>query len=257
MKPVPDKRGSIIVVNAVEGFGKTSLGAYAPGSAFILAPQETGYLTLFKYNRVPERPYAVVNSWPELLATVKAVEDCKVLVLDALGGFERLCHEYVCETEFKGVWGEKGFLSYHKGYELAVGEWKRFLQLLDCLRESGLSVLILSHCQVRPFRNPLGEDYDRFVSDCHPKTWGITHKMADTVLFGTFFQVLKKDGPRAKAIGGTERVIYTEHTDAFDAKNRFGMAPCVNIPDDPAASWDALAAAIANGKEVTTDADAG
>ena len=190
---------------------------------------------------------------------MQAVQDCKVLVLDALGGFERLCHEHVCQTEFKGKWSDPkdGFMAWNKGYERSIGVWNQLLQQLDQLRESGVSVLLLSHCQVRPYHNPLGDDYDRFVSDCHPKTWGTTHRAADAVLFGTFFQVLKTDGPRAKADGGSERVLYTEHTDTWDAKNRFGMAPSVEMPDDRTASWTTLVTAILDGKEATTDAVAG
>ena len=42
-----------IVLNAVEGFGKTSTAVQAPGAAIIMARGETGYATLLNAGRVP------------------------------------------------------------------------------------------------------------------------------------------------------------------------------------------------------------
>jgi hypothetical protein len=250
----PDKtaRGLAIVVNGVEGFGKTTLGAFAPDSAFLLAPQESGYLTLFAHGLVPDRPYMSPASWPELIGQVDSLvadpQGVKTLVLDALGGFERLCHEHVCRTQFNGEWGEKGFGAYQKGYDLSVGDWLGLLMRLDRLRtEHGVNVLLLAHCTVKTFKNPLGADYDRFACDCHAKTWGVTHKWADAVLFGTFFQVLLKEKKNDRAKGSlapSQRVIYTERSDAWDAKNRLGMPDVIELPDDPAQSWATVNAAI-------------
>ena len=245
------KRGSIVVIYGPEGVGKTTLGAYASQPKFILAPHETGLLTLYKYGLVPEREYAMPESWDELLATVDAVDDCKVLVLDALGGFEQLCHEHVCRVEFDSDWGEKGFIGYQRGPKIAVQTWQKLLQKLETLRNRGISILMLSHQQIRTIQNPLGPDYDRCVPQCNPNTWGITHKWADSVFFVTFLQRLEKTkgDRRMKGIGGNDRVAYAVGTDAWDAKNRFGMPEVFDIPNDPSKSWEAVRAAI-NGKGV-------
>ena len=65
------------------------------------------------------------------------------------------------------------------------------------------------------------------------------------MLFGNFFTVIddekkaKRQG-KGKAIGGTDRVLYTERRDAFDAKNRFGMPTEIWLPDNPAESWTTI-----------------
>ncbi|HUW30150.1 MAG TPA: AAA family ATPase [Planctomycetota bacterium] len=178
----------------------------------------------------------------------------QVLAFDALGGIERLCHERVCERDFNGDWGEKGFTSYQKGYDVAVTDWLQLLQRLDRIRSQGITILMLGHVQVRPFRNPLGEDYDRYVSDVHHKTWGVTHKWADAVLFGTFRTiVVAKKGERAKGIGGADRVLYCERRDAYDAKNRYGMPAELDIPGDPSQTWPTIWSAI---RKETQDAAA-
>ena len=48
-----------------------------------------------------------------------------------------------------------------------------------------------------------------------------------------------RDG-KVKGIGGTDRVLYAERRDAFDAKNRYGMPPEVDVPDDPAQIWTTI-----------------
>lgn len=247
-RDLPDR----IVLNAVEGWGKTTAGAHAPGAAILMARGETGYETLLRNSRVPSVPAAYVQDWPELLLRIESLTkepgEIRTLIFDALGGFERLCHEFVCRRDFNGDWGERGFLSYNKGYDLSVADWLDMLARLDRLRnEHHIGLVLLSHCKIKTFKNPMGEDYDRYVSDVHDKTWAATAKWCDAVFFGNFFSVVEKDSPKArkgKGIGGADRVLYAERRDAFDAKNRHGMEPIIDIPDDPALVWATIEQAM-------------
>ena len=245
-KAVAQKRAPRVVLNAVEGWGKTSCAAHAGVCAILMARGETGYETLLNAGRAPAIHAASITSWSQALATVEGLiaEDkyLDVLSLDALGGYESLCHEVVCQREFKGDWGEKGFAGYQRGYDLATKEWLRLLEALDRLHaKHNMAILLLSHAQVRPFKNPMGQDYDRFVADCHHKTWGVTSKWADAVLFGTFVTIVEQNKARGdmkpKGIGGTERQLFCERRDAFDAKNRYGMPAQIAIPDDYTQIW--------------------
>ena len=242
-QPVPK-----IVINAVEGWGKTSTVAHAPGAAILQARDETGYETLQDAGRVPDIPVARVESWLELIGFLRqqvTVEpDYKILALDAMDGFERLCHEHVCNRDFNGEWGEKGFASYQKGYDRAVTDWLQMLQALDALQDKGVVIVLLGHVQIRPFKSPDTEDYDRYTTSVHHKTWAVTHKWADAVLFGKFRTIIDDKGNRAKAIGGKERVLYTEHRDAWDAKNRLGLPEQIDVPDDPAKVWETITSYI-------------
>jgi hypothetical protein len=237
-EPTNGSAGLRIIINGVEGVGKTTLAAYSQNPVIVMAPNETGVTTLYDFGLIPDVGTVKVNDWTDLLAKIDRLEssDHATIAIDALGGFERLCHEHVCVHEFKGDWGEKGFLAYHKGYEIALSEWLKLLQRLDKLRMAGKNVLLLSHVKVKNFRNPLGSDFDRYVADCHEKTWGITHKWADCVLFYTFFTVVKND----KGVGGTTRVMYANRTDAYDAKNRFGLPDVIDVPDDREQAWNTI-----------------
>lgn len=230
-------RGARIIINAVEGWGKTTFGGNAPAPAILMARGETGFRTLREAGRVPDSDAAELTSWNATLRMIESLvgSDYKTVVLDALGGFERLCHEHVCARDFNNDWGEKGFLAYGRGPDVSVSEWLLLLQRLDRLLDEGKSIVILSHAKPRTFKNPMGADFDRYTADCHEKTWGVTHKWADAVLFGTFLTVAleKRGSTRAKGAGGTERVIYTERTDAYDAKNRYGMPAQIDVNDKP------------------------
>lgn len=199
---------------------------------------ETGYLTLLANNLVPEIDYEVSSTWTKTLAVLDHLIDNDTghtsLFMDAISGFEKQCHRHVCDRDFKGEWGEKGFMSYHKGYELAANDWLGMIAKLDILnKRKGMAILLLSHCKVKTYSNPLGENFDRYTPDCHEKTWSPTSKWADAVLFCNFFTVVKEK----KGIGTTDRVVYTEHRDAFDAKNRYAMRESFDLPGEHDQAW--------------------
>lgn len=241
-----------IIVNAVEGWGKTSLGAHAPKAAILMGKGETGYETLLGTGLVPQIPAARIETWAGFLALLDSLaEECphKTLVLDAMASFEQLCHEHVCIRDFDGDWGEKGFSSYQKGYCMSANEWIGMLAKLDRISgKHGVMVILLSHSAIRSFQNPTGPDFSQYAANVHVKTWGPTVKWADAVLFGNFLTITDKGKGERKhrGIGGTDRIVYTERCDAWEAKNRYGMAPEIDIPNDPAESFKTVWAQITN-----------
>lgn len=80
-----------IVLNAVEGWGKTSCGAFAFKPAILMAKGETGYKTLLGTGAVPSVLNAEFDSWNKLMTFLDAQIateklEYKTLVFDALGG---------------------------------------------------------------------------------------------------------------------------------------------------------------------------
>lgn len=247
---VPKDVAPRLIVNGVEGWGKTTLAAFIPNVRLILAPGETGYETLLGTHPrlVPPVVNVTSQTWQELLAVLDALiadpGTCSMVALDALSGFEFLCYQYVCDREHDGEWGEKGFMAYQKGYEESAIVWRTLLVRLDELRQRHkIGSIFLSHIQVRNYRNPVGEDYDRFEADCHKKVWAPTHKWADAVLYGTYEAVVAEDRQGKsthKGIGIGHRIMHTTYSDAHQAKNRYGMPSVIHMTGEPKDMWDII-----------------
>lgn len=180
----------------------------------------------------------------------------RTLVLDTLNGLERLCFEHVCTRDFGGDWGERGFASYGKGPQVAVAEWLLFLQKLDKLRtEKKMTIFALSHAKVTTFKNPEGADYDRYQADMDKNTYGVTSKWADAILFGNFqvtVSTKKATDGKGKAVDKV-RTMFTERGPAFDAKNRMGLPPEIDMGESADEAWTNFSAAIKREKEGTTN----
>lgn len=247
------------IAHAVEGWGKTSFGAQTPKPIFLETKGETGLETLIDHGQLPETPhFPVCNSWEALLGAIETLteenHEYRTLVGDTLNGAERLCHEFVCNRDFNGDWTDKGFMGYMRGFEISLSEWRRLLNALDTLRERRrMSILWLCHTRVKPFKNPEGADYDRYQPDMHEKTWGLTHKWADVVLFGNFEITIttgsgsaKKE--KGKASGGQQRMMYTERHAAYDAKNRLGLTSEIEMGSSAAEAWANFMTAVKAGR---------
>lgn len=243
--PTKVNTGERIVLYATEGWGKTTLAASAEGAGIIMCGSETGYLTLLRHKRVPERHVCVATRWEQVLSAVKAVADSKltVVAIDTIGGAERMCHEHVCDTQFDGDWGERGFSGFQRGYNMSMAEWLKLLSALDAVAASGTHVLMLGHTVVKPHNDPLEPSYDKYKCAVHEKTWNATNQWADDVLFGKFLSDVQREKGELKAKGkgdNSVRVLYTKGCDAYDAKNRCGMPSMLRIPDKPEESFNVI-----------------
>jgi hypothetical protein len=136
---------------------------------------------------------------------------------------------------------------------VALPEWRQMLQLCDRLRnEKGMMIVGLAHSIVKPFKNPVDADYDRFIPDLHHKTWAVTSKWTDIILFANYFVAVDKGRSgkeRAKGKGGGDRVMYTEYQAAFDAKNRHNLPDEIDMGKSGKEAWDNLVAAIKDAKK--------
>lgn len=243
-----------IKLDAVEGFGKTTMGAYSSAKPLmIMCGNETGYLTLLGNRLVPRIATVHATSWPMFMDALDqtASMDFQSVVIDATGGMERLAHEFVCSRDFANDWGETGFLSFHKGYTIAVAEIIKALVKLDAIREkTRATIWMLGHVKTATIKNPLGPDFDQYVGDTHPATTtAVLNKWSDAIFVGKYKTVVDTTGSgkhkKAKGIGGTERVVYVDESDAVKAKNRYFMEPNpLPIPDDPTQAAAILWAAL-------------
>jgi len=217
-----------MVIYGPSGVGKTELAAHFPNAGFLYDPQEPGIVDLLAFRKVPEPMFKekVIDHKDHLRMLEKVASgklECETLVEDSLTGFEKLCFHHHCNEHYNGDLTKEGFYAYGQGPKQAAKfDWSDYIDLLDAVREAGINVILLAHAQVKPYNNPEGPDYDRFIPYLDKETWQAIHRWAQSLLFYNYCVSTEKKGLKTKAKDG-ERQIVTSWTPAADAKNRYGL----------------------------------
>lgn len=216
--PAPDR----ILLTGTEGVGKTSWAAGAPAPIFICA--EDGMPRAL--SEVPRFP--APQTFEEVLDAIASLtegeHEFKTVVIDTVDWLEPLVWESVCR---KNGWESIESPGYGKGYAAASDEWRRLLVALDRLRsKQRMEVILLAHAAIRTFQNPSGNDYSRYEAKLHKGAAALVREWCDTNLFAIheeFGGADKSGKPTKKGISTGRRVVHTERTAAWDAKNRHGL----------------------------------
>ena len=229
-----------ILMIGQEGVGKSTWANHTEKPIFICA--ENGLVG----PEFAETPNITPASWGECLDIIKGLTESehsyKTLVIDTLDWIEPLIYDFLCRRDNKANIEEYG---YGKGYALVAMEWRKFLSTVETLRtKKQIGIVFLAHCQIKPFANPIGENYDRYETKISKQMSALTREWVDATLFASFEVFTHRDGlkDKAKGIGTGQRIVHTNHSPAWDAKNRYGM------PDKLPLDYDAIMDAIKTGK---------
>ena len=215
-------RAQKVVIYGTEGIGKSSLASQFPEPLFIDTEGSTDNMDVARLDKP--------TSWIMLnnqIAFVKANPTvCKTLVIDTIDWAESLCVDNLCAMH-----GKKGIedFGYGNGYVYAKEEMGRFLNKLQDLNEIGINVVLTAHAQIRKFELPdeMGS-YDKYELKLGKKTSSQTAPLvkewADLLLFCNYkTYLISQEKSTKKKAQGNQRVMYTEHNPAWDAKNRHGL----------------------------------
>lgn len=220
-RTVPDR----VLLYGVEGVGKSTFAADAPGVLFLAAEEGVAHLDV---ESIQPTDYQDVLSILGELATGE--HSYKTLAIDTLDWIEPLIWQACCQSN---GWKSIEDPGYGKGYTLTVDYWRRLLQSIDTLQaKRGLSVVMLAHASIRPFKNPNGADFDRYEPKLHKHAAALIKEWCRSVLFATHEEFARKDQQgRVKGVSTGRRVVYTTRNAAWDAKNRS------NLPAELPLSW--------------------
>lgn len=227
-----------LLLSGTEGIGKSTFGAGAPSPLFLGAEDGTDHLDV---KRLP-----TPQVWADVFRSISLLHsekhDFKTLVIDTVDWLEPLCWEFICARDKKTDIEAYGF---GKGYSAALDEWRKLLRALEGLRAKGMSVVLLAHTHLRTFKNPLGDDFDRYELKLNLKAGGLLKEWCDAVLFANYetFAVKAQNSTKAKGVSSGARYIYTERTAAYDAKNRY------SLPAQLALSWSEFDTAARAGSD--------
>lgn len=219
-----------VIVYGQAGVGKSTFASQWPDPLFIDAERRTEHLDVSRIE---------VDSWGEVTGImgelIKAKEKpAKTIVFDTLDHIELMIHDHLCSlsgvTSIEDVGG-----GYGKGYTAAVNEWRRFVIGLEKLRAAGYGVLLLAHAHVKTFKNPLGEDYDKWQLKMNVKAGNFLREKADALGFAHFEDLVKEGKSsmdKGKGVTTGRRVLTFEHSAAFESKQG------INLPDEIGLSYE-------------------
>ena len=214
-------RAQKVVIYGPEGVGKSTFASQFPEAVFIDTEGSTDNMDVSRLNK-PSSYTMLKNEIAWLKANPTA---CKTLVIDTIDWAESLIVDDICALHQKK--GIEDF-GYGNGYVYVKEELGRFLNSLSELIDLGINIVLTAHAQIRKFEQPdeMGS-YDRWELKLGKKTSSQTAPLvkewADMVLFANYKTiVMTTDNKKKKATGG-QRVLYTQHHPAWDAKNRHGL----------------------------------
>jgi len=212
-----------ILVYGQGGIGKTTFGAMFPEPLFVCTEKGINSAEL------AGTAYIEASTWENFLQQLAKFKESKykTLVIDTLdelvsGIFNKyICGKFGKDNAAQGVeLVDFAAINYGKGTVVAQQEIKSMLNKLDELNSAGKIILLLSHSQIKNFKNPTGEDYDTYNIKGNDKLNDIVKCWCDEVYFANFVVNIDKD---RKAKGGKTRWLETENNAAWFAKSRFGL----------------------------------
>ena len=191
----------------------------------------------------------------QLRTLAKEDHDFKAVWIDSADWLENLVHRKVCQDHnVKTI--ELAAGGYGKGYLEAMNLWRGVLTALDWLRENkSMFTGFTCHSQIQHVDDPEHEGgYDRYSLKLHNSKKGIgslstIYEWADVVGFLKVVyqlgdqEIARGDVKKMKNVTQARQLCLEEHA-AYQAKNRFGLTPQIEIIKGE--GWSSFLAELTN-----------
>ena len=250
------------MIMGVEGVGKSTLASGANKPLWLDVEDGAGQIDVA---RVPF-PEGHATKFSQVLEALDAVltqeHDFKTLVIDTVDRLEALLWQHCCENSDKYVDKKSTGMTIHtiegfgygKGYIVALSLWRELACKLDMIRRKRkMTIILIAHTHIKSFRNPEGDDFDRYIPRLNEKAGSFLKSWCDVVAFMRFDEGSSKlmGEQRAKGYNTGRRFVYTRRRAAFDAKSRLPLDEEIEIKG--ADSWVYLTGATGTAKEIESN----
>lgn len=206
-----------VLIYGVEGIGKTTFASKFPDPIFIDTEGSTGFINARK---LPNP-----TSWTMLLDELEDIKSDprgKTLIIDTLDWAERLAKKYLMD---KNKWAAIDSTNYGSRYVALSDEIGKLLNKLTEIKDVGINVVLTAHAETKKHElpNEMGQ-YDKYTLKLEKRDAGLAKEWADMILFFNYKTTIISDSKsNSKKATGGQRVMYTTHKPAWDAKNRLGL----------------------------------
>lgn len=216
-----------VVLYGVEGIGKTTFVSHFPDPIFIDTEGSTGFIDTRK---LPDP-----DSWTMLLEEIAFMAQNpqgKTLVIDTADWAEELAKQHLMA---KHKWQAIDQTDYGVRYVALSNEIIRLLRGLEMVKNAGMNVVLTAHAVQKKFELPdqVGS-FDRYVLKLEKRDAALIKEWCDMLLFANYKTTVVASGSGSKKATGGQRVMYTTHMPAWDAKNRLGL------PDELPFEYEAI-----------------
>lgn len=229
-----------VVLYGVEGIGKSTFASQFPDPLFIDTEDSTLHMDVKRFDKP--------TSWTMLLQQVEYVKinrPCQTLVIDTIDWAEEICKKHLMAAN---GWSAIDSEGYGKKFVALAKEMGTLLDKLSEVIDVGINVVITAHAMLRKKEEPdeMGA-YDRYELKLEKKTAPIVKEWSDNVLFANYKTTIITDSKTdsKKATGG-QRMMYTTHRPAWDAKNRW------QLPDELPFDYSQIAQALTEATTAVT-----
>jgi hypothetical protein len=223
------RRAQRVCIYGVESVGKTTFAAKAPKPIFLDVEGGTHHLDAARVE---------IDSFESLQGAVTELaaggHEFGTAVIDSADWTEKLLIEHLlAETKKKSI---EDF-GYGKGWIQVAERFARLLTSCDKLIDRGINVFFVAHSHVKRVEPPdQMAAYDRYELKLSKQCSPLLKEWADELWFAQFkTKLVESESGRMKGKGGKERILYTTHSAAYDAKTRSGL------PEELALEWEGVA----------------
>ena len=213
----PTATAQKVVLYGVEGIGKSTFASQFPNPLFIDTEGSTSNMNVQRLDNP--------NSWQMLIDEVNYVKQtkiCSTLIIDTADWAETLANKHVIARN--GITSIED-LGYGKGYTMVKEEFGKLLNLLSELTDDGINVVVTAHAELKKKEEPdqMGA-YDRYQLKLSRQCAPLLKEWSDMVLFANYETTIVTDSKtKSKKATGGQRVMFTTHHPAWDAKNRHNL----------------------------------
>jgi hypothetical protein len=212
------QRHQRILFYGPNGIGKTSLARKFPDPIFVDAEDGSTHQDLARIQTPTHEQF-----FEALRVLANEPHQYKTLVIDTIDVAEKFIRERVLKRHKMKSIEDFG---YGRGWTRQREEFDSLLVgCLDTFIRRGMHVVIIGHSTVKRIQPPgLSDAYDRHELKLDLVDAAKLREWSDAVLFLNWdIRISESAEGRVRGVAGRERMIYTAHCAAYDAKNRVGL----------------------------------